>query len=147
MSGNDSPVLDGYFCPFGHVCENCTVLDLCAPGWHPCQSNLEVAKRSPTGCEGILPPGENGFFIAMTGASEDDGACGAGKHNDLHGCGNLGQPESELCAPLTRRMSSADCASAGGGWRCDSKDNHNEADTVTKTKSELGGVLCCRNLP
>jgi hypothetical protein len=145
MNGNDSLVLDGNFCAYGRPCTKCSVVDLCAPDWHLCMTNLDVASHSPTGCEGILPPGEDGFFIAMTGASAN-GACDVGQHNDLHGCGNLGQPESGMCAPLTRRMSSVDCANTGGVWRCDSaKDNLHEADTVTKVRSELGGVLCCRD--
>jgi hypothetical protein len=135
IAGNDSPNPDGI---------GCGVADLCAPLWHPCEAK-DFASRSRSGCENILPPGEKGFFVAKAGASAE-GACDLEQDNDLHGCGNLGVPESSLCPPFTRRMGFADCESTNGVWNCgDSKQNTHEAKLVTKPSPDLGGVLCCKD--
>jgi hypothetical protein len=121
------------------------VADLCAPSWHPCIDGKEVIDRSSTGCEDILPPGEQGFFVAMAGASAD-GVCAPSQRNDLHGCGNVGLPESDHCPPFTRRMGFADCEATGGVWKCGSSaQNLDEADVVIKPHPELGGILCCKD--
>ena len=145
MTGNTSDILDGQLCTRSGSCTPCAVADLCARDWHLCMDEAAVRKLSPTGCEDILPPGEQGFFITMTGASAN-GVCATNERNDLHGCGNLGQPESSACSPLTRRMGFADCASTNGVWSCGtSAESLDEADAVIKLKSELGGVLCCKD--
>jgi hypothetical protein len=142
-SGNDSANVDGRGC-VDNACVDCSASDLCAPLWHACLNGPEVADCSPTGCEGMLSPGDEAFFVVMTGASSQ-GVCYPEGKNDLHGCGNLGAPESDQCPPLTRRMSFTEC-NGTGTWECGNANrNLIEAETVRKVNSSLGGVLCCRD--
>jgi hypothetical protein len=137
LSGNDSGNPNG---------DDCSAADLCADGWHACVDGPDVARSSPTGCESVGWPGDQAFFAVMTGASAQ-GVCydDPSATNDLHGCGSIGQPESDWCPPLTRRMGFADCLAAGV-WQCGTvDDNLDEASVVTKTGPSLGGILCCRN--
>jgi hypothetical protein len=145
-AGNNSLNPNGLRCLSSGPCTECSVTDLCARGWRPCLNGNEVMARSPTGCENILPPGERGLFIAMEGASAE-GVCAprSGQHNDLHGCGNLGSPESGQCPPFIRRLGFADCENTGGVWQCGSSAQRvGETEVVTKPSSDLGGVLCCK---
>jgi hypothetical protein len=143
--GNSSPNSNGVRCPASGPCVDCSATDLCAEGWHLCKDGQDVLDHSDTGCENILAPGERGIFIAMTGASTD-GVCEKDKQNDLHGCGNLGSPESDQCPPFIRRMGYADCDNTGGVWQCGpSALRLNETKNVTKSNSDLGGVLCCKD--
>lgn len=146
MAGDSSSNPEGLQCSaLSDACVECGVADLCAPFWHPCIDGREVMNLSPTGCEDILPPGEQGFFVAMVGASAD-GVCAPGERNDLHGCGNLGLPESDRCPPFSRRMGFADCENTGGIWKCgSSSQNLDEADLVIKPRPDQGGVLCCKD--
>lgn len=127
---------------------NCTAADLCAANWHVCRNGDDVAKHSPTGdCEGCVPAGETRFFLVASGASPM-GICSVDPHavNDLHGCGGLGQPEDQACAPLSRRMGFADCMATNGVWNCGGQDDSlREAEVVSKTGTTLGGVLCCKD--
>ncbi len=145
-SGNTSANPYGFRCFSSGTCTACSAGDLCATGWRPCLSGKEVSERSRTGCEQILSPGERGLFIAMAGASAD-GVCDRDERNDLHGCGNVGSPESDQCSPFIRRMGFADCESTGGVWQCGtSAQRVGEANVATKPGPELGGVLCCKVL-
>jgi hypothetical protein len=126
----------------------CNAADLCAPRWHLCRNGADVAKHSPSGdCEGCVPAGEPRFFLVASGASSF-GVCSPDTReaNDLHGCGELGQPESDGCPPLSRRMGFADCLATHGVWSCGSEeDSLQEASLVTKSETNLGGVLCCKD--
>jgi len=127
----------------------CSAADLCAPTWHACLHGPDVASHSPTGgCEGIVSPGDEAFFVVMAGASPE-GVCypDPSAENDLHGCGSgsIGQPESSGCPPLNRRMSFADCAATGVWWCGTADQSLLEADVVYKPDSSLGGVLCCKD--
>jgi hypothetical protein len=143
----------------------CSAADLCAEGWHICRDGSEVRQSSTTqSCEGCLSGEELVLFIVATGSAvggvEQDaspmadaplpssiGLCGTDypRTNDVHGCGTLGTPDTELCAPLLRRMSFVDCLGTAGIWMCgDYRDSLREAEVVRKTAPELGGVLCCR---
>jgi hypothetical protein len=128
--------------------KGCSAADLCAQHWHLCRDSSDVAQHSPTGdCESCVPAGEPRFFLVASGASAM-GMCSPDPRaaNDLHGCGGLGQPESEACAPLARRMGFADCLATQGVWWCGSDfDSLQEAAVVTKQETTLGGVLCCRD--
>ncbi len=124
----------------------CSAADLCAERWHLCRNAADVAQHSPDGCESCVPAGEPRFFLVAAGASTM-GICSPDPEagNDLHGCGGLGQPESDACAPLVRRMGFADCE-ATVAWSCGtSADNLREAAVVTKPKIAMGGALCCRD--
>jgi hypothetical protein len=138
VAGNDSRSPDG---------DGCSAADLCAPSWHACLDGPDVASHSPTGgCESIVSPDEQALFVVMAGASPQ-GVCfpDPSATNDLHGCGTIGQPESEWCPPLTRRMGFADCGPTSV-WECGSvDDNLSEATVVIKPGPSLGGVLCCRD--
>jgi hypothetical protein len=127
----------------------CSAADLCAVGWHVCQDGHDVAIHSPTGdCENCVPAGEPRFFLVAIGASVM-GICSPdlSAANDLHGCGGLGQPESEACFPLSRRMGFADCLKTNGVWSCGKgeADSLQEALVVKKSGPSMGGVLCCRD--
>jgi hypothetical protein len=126
----------------------CNAADLCAAGWHMCQNGYDVSQHSPTGdCESCVLPGEQRFFLVASGASLM-GQCSPDPSaaNDLHGCGGLGQPESEGCQPLTRRMGFADCLATNGVWLCGSvSDSQWEAKVVSKSGPTLGGTLCCQD--
>jgi hypothetical protein len=140
VAGNDSRNPTG---------NGCSVTDLCAATWHACLDGPDVASHSPTGgCESIVSPDDKAFFVVMTGASPQ-GVCfpDSSAVNDLHGCGSMsiGQPESEWCPPLTRRMGFADC-DATHVWQCGTEDeNLSEAAVVTKPDPSMGGVLCCKD--
>jgi hypothetical protein len=135
---------------------HCSAADMCAATWHACTNGPDVADHSSSGdCAGILSPGEQAFFVVMTGASPQ-GVCypDPSLANDLHGCGSIGQPEAGGCPPLDRRMDFAACA-ATGVWSCgdasdslpgvDASGNLLEAALVTKPDPSLGGVLCCKD--
>ena len=131
----------------------CTAADLCAPQWHICRDGVDVAAHSPTGdCESCVPAGEPRFFLVASGASSM-GICSpeANETNDLHGCGGLGEPETPWCAPLSRRMDFSDCLATAGAWWCGdgsgTNGNLDEALLVTKPKPDMGGALCCKDLP
>jgi hypothetical protein len=153
----------------GQTGQGCSVADLCAAGWHVCLDANDVETHSATGsCEGILPADEVGFFLVRAGATAQ-GVCSPDPApNDLHGCGTLGQPESESCAPLSRRMTFADCLATDGVWYCgdvcDSQPDGGvvchaqgkietdatdeslmEALVVTKSAPTMGGALCCED--
>jgi hypothetical protein len=134
LSGNDSanPTGDG-----------CNVADLCQAGWHVCVSAAEVAAKTGDGtCAGAVVAGQNAFFVTrQSGAG--DAQCGPGQ-NDLFGCGDVGDaPDPGTCAPLDR-FSNDLCSALPASWSCGA-DSANEAGAVTKTASEGGGVLCCRD--
>ena len=126
----------------------CNAADLCAQHWHLCRDGADVTRSSPTGdCESCVPAGEPRFFLVATGASPI-GMCSPDNlaANDLHGCGGLGQPESDTCAPLARRMGFADCLATHGVWSCGSDaDSLREATLVTKSEITMGGALCCKD--
>lgn len=124
----------------------CSAADLCAEGWQVCEDAGEVARRSPTGCAGAVPPGFALFFLVRAGASAD-GLCipGSSLRNDLHGCGSFGEPEHPSCAPLDRRLDFVACYSSRGHWTCGDDQAHlQETVEVSKAGPSLGGVLCCR---
>jgi hypothetical protein len=125
---------------------NCSAADLCAEGWHVCASGEEVRRSSPTECESAVPPGYVAFFTTRAGATAF-GLCLADgtSANDLHGCGNLGMPESAGCQPLDRRLSFVECGRSLA-WSCGDDQSHlDEANLVVKSSSAQGGVLCCRD--
>jgi hypothetical protein len=137
----------------------CNVADLCAVGSHVCVAPDEVAARSATGCAGAATtPGlffatrqsSNGCNQCALGANTDPAACdgqtcdpGCAQSsltaNDLYGCGSLGTSVS-TCGALD--LASGDqCGSLGAPWSC--PDGFGEANVVTKSTSDGGGVLCC----
>jgi len=125
----------------------CSAADLCAGGWHLCESPGDVAESSPSDCEGAVPADAVGFY-AVAGGAAPIGACASvlGQSNDVHGCGTYGQPEVETCFPLDRRLDFSDCLASDGLWQCGAFAEHlSEAAVVVKPRPENGGVLCCRD--
>jgi hypothetical protein len=131
-AGDDGTVPDG---------AGCGATDLCAAGWHVCLTPGQVA--SATGdCAGATPAGAPNLFFATRQSGPGGAECGAGA-NDLFGCGNLGIAPLASCAPLDR-FSNNLCAALGAPWSCGT-DGLNEANNVTKSGPDGGGVLCCRD--
>ena len=147
---------------------NCSVADLCAPGWRVCENAAEVVESSPTGCVGATQPGDaplffasrqssNGCGICATGTSTaptcNSRACAAGclqtdrTSNDLFGCGNFGAAASDIsCNPLDRTSGDQCSGLAGSPWECaDNCTGLCESYVVTKAEASHGGVLCCRD--
>jgi hypothetical protein len=137
----------------------CSVADLCAPGSHVCLDPTEVAARSATGCTGAAPA--PGLFFATRQSSDGCNDCALGTNtdptvcngaacvngcaqtsltaNDLYGCGSLGFSVTS-CSTLTVASGNL-CGSLGAPWSC--TNSIAEANTVTKSGSDGGGVLCC----
>jgi len=135
LSGDDSSNPEGI---------GCSSADLCAEGWHICESPEEVAASSPDGCTGDIPP--NTFFAAAVSGDGGD-SCDAGGTNDLFGCGTIGRGADSSCAPLTR-ASGDQCGDLTGEWDCPGSwlfGSDSEAEDVRKSGPGGGGVLCCRD--
>lgn len=141
----------------------CSAWDLCAPGWHVCKSAAEVAQDSPTGCDGSAPDGA-ALFFAVRQSGTGCGLCALGSQsfpecetcscvagclqtdataNDVFGCGSIGIPPGD-CGVLDR-FSNDGCGDLGPPWSC-GNDGCNEANAVSKSSSEGGGVLCCADM-
>lgn len=121
----------------------CSIADLCAEGWRPCASPLEVEQRTSAGVPSDFPA--SAFFAAAVSGPADDEVCGIGT-NDFYGLGTAGGgADRGTCAPLTRSSGDKcddlpapwDCGEATGIWQYD------EADQATKPGPQSGGVLCC----
>jgi hypothetical protein len=147
----------------------CDVADLCAVGWHVCQTAQEVALNSPTGdCSGALVAGDptplffaarqssDGCDVCATGTSTvpacDSATCEGGCEqtqylsNDLFGCGNIGSTGLTGCGALDVASGNECGAIAGAGWSCNDGDGgFCEAYVVTHANDTQGGVLCCQD--
>ena len=126
----------------------CSAADLCASGWHVCDSAGEVQADGGR-CADATPPanGRRVFYV-----TRQDGACASGSDASLddggalHGCGDFGDADN-TCLPQGVVLSAAQCAenvpwicgNGGGG------DPVAPTSTVTKTNPGHGGVLCCRD--
>jgi len=140
VSGNDSSNPSG---------TGCSVADLCAVGWHVCESSADVASSASTG---MCPPAESTPTLWITRQTGPDGAgdaCASTGVNNLLGCGALiGNKAEPNCAPLNQSLHQADCA-ATSTWFCGTvSPTFDEATIVTKSgsleNSDEGGALCCR---
>lgn len=132
-AGNSGQLPDG---------DGCCAADLCATGFHVCESAAEVASAATGAC-----PQSSGTTFWLTRQAEDaDGTCMAGGSNNLVGCGvGLGVAAHASCAPLDTELRYTHCQSLSA-WECGSSSEANsEALLVTKNASREGGVLCCRD--
>lgn len=136
---------------------DCNVADLCAEGWHVCNSAAEVAALSHTGCDGAVPSNSPSLFFATRQSSNGCGVCATGDRtggtcdsesctsgcaqtaaisNDVFGCGNLGATtDPRFCGPLDV-FSNDLCSSLtkpGANrtlpWRCDAPGPADTPDT------------------
>jgi hypothetical protein len=123
--------------------KGCSVADLCQVGWHVCETPADVATKSAgAGCAAAGITGQNAFF-AVRQSGSGNAACGVGE-NDLFGCGDVGlAPDPATCTPLDR-FSNDLCVALPPTWAC-GPNGTDELNNVTKTASDGGGALCCRD--
>ncbi len=112
---------------------------LCADSWHICSTIDEVKRTSDgQGCASAgLKPGS--FFAIQDGVFEPPECFTRGSIGVL-GCGSLGAPAPQACAPM-ERVSNPACSALSEPWAC---EKGLEVWSLTKPKHEDGGVLCCR---
>jgi hypothetical protein len=136
QAGNSGQLTNGF---------GCTVADLCADGWHVCETAAEVAALA-TDCTDAIPPTAPGFEFYVTRQRAYGSMCIAANDRgttNLHGCGNVGVLDDASCAPFTVMLRDLDCA-VWPPWSC-SSTTVREYEAVTKRGSTRGGVLCCRD--
>jgi hypothetical protein len=130
--------------------EGCSAADLCAAGWHVCESAAEVTSKGGKCADAVLPASGRKVFYATRQTGDDNcntsGSSGAGSNGDnlVHGCGNFALVSSNRCLPLNADLHDDDCT-ANPPWRCTGTNNRTEISIVTKPGSALGGVLCCKD--
>jgi hypothetical protein len=134
--------------PEGH---GCSVADLCAAGWHVCETAHDVALA--TGNVGCPPAYElylakPAFFVTRQRAQglvcDPTNEMGT---NNLYGCGNIGSAADKSCAPFMHMLRDSDCANHSP-WACADGQVGNSQDeysVVTKAGAAAGGVLCCKD--
>ncbi len=134
-AGNDGDRPDG---------DGCSVADLCAEGWHVCESAKEFAMKA-TNCDLAFPGGAVKMFFAtrQRGPVSTCDPANAMGSNNIYGCGNFGSNAPAACAPFMRTLHDTDCK-ANPPWMCGTTSNDAELEDVTKPGSVHGGVLCCR---
>lgn len=138
----------------------CSAADLCAFGFHVCASEAEVAALAPAGCADATP--EPNQFFATGQSSTGCGICALGTStdptvctgcscatdcaqtsitaNDVFGCGDVGAATT-ACGVLNA-FSNDVCMALPGPWTCGA-DGCDEANNVSKSGPDAGGVLCC----
>ena len=126
--------------------EGCNIADLCTEGWHVCASSEDVARNSPDGCdEATKSRDDEKLFFVTRQSGFGFLRCDTTGVNDLFGCGNLGVELNGECGPHTRHSGNR-CRALGPVWACGNEAGElAEANFVTKTSPEAGGVLCCRS--
>ncbi|MBK6848426.1 MAG: hypothetical protein IPG96_13175 [Proteobacteria bacterium] len=122
----------------------CSAGDLCALGWHVCETLEEFDAATSTGCSDAVPSG-TAFYAARLYTSWLGPFCGTFP-DDMWGCGNLGQVQGGGggCAPLDRSAGDR-CSALPAPWSCVGTDGSNEAVYLRKSGPANGGVLCCRD--
>jgi len=132
----------------------CNAADLCATGWHVCESQAEVGAKSSTGTCDSSNQSANGpwgfFATAQTGRGWAICDQRVGSFNDVFGCGDDGDAtivDTATCAPLDR-FSNNLCGSLASenGWTCGS-DSYGESLYIVHSNPRNGGVLCCKDDP
>jgi hypothetical protein len=130
----------------------CSAADLCAEGWHVCDTASEVFQLAGDCKDAIGPLGAAPVFFAtrqralgnICVAANDAGT------SRLHGCGNFGNKEDQSCAPLPFLLRDVDCSS-NPPWSCPTRmmtplfPALGEIQTVVKPGPARGGVLCCHD--
>ena len=132
-AGNDGDNADG---------TGCSVADLCAEGWHVCDNPNEV-DVSACADDDSAPS----FYVTRLSTVMGSLMCGAGASDNLVGCGaGVGQPPAAggSCGPLNSVLIFSQCDTELGSWECGTATDV-EAEVVTKTDSDEGGALCCRD--
>jgi hypothetical protein len=135
MAGDDGPIPGGM---------GCALDDLCAEGWHLCESAMEVSDAGIADCgsEDLMMQWNNAFFATRQSGNGKD-TCGAIGTNDVFGCGDIGLAAIVGCAPLNRSTGNT-CGDLPPPWECPGADD-GEANQLVKEAPENGGALCCRD--
>jgi len=91
-AGNDGNAPDGI---------GCSVADLCADGWHVCDSASEVSMNTES-CSDATPPGAPPAFYAtrQRGSMMTCDRTNQTGTSNIFGCGNIGSTAMSACAPL-----------------------------------------------
>jgi hypothetical protein len=137
-AGNDGAHPDG---------AGCSVADLCAEGWHVCESAREFAAKASS-CDNAFPGGAVKMFFAtrQRGPGTTCDPLNETGTNNVYGCGNFGSNANAACAPFMHMLRDADCKN-NPPWMCvNGAINYSTTELldVTKPGSDHGGVLCCR---
>ena len=139
-SGNDSMNKSG---------AGCSVEDLCSPSWRVCDSHADITLKA---VGGQCPPDTGAIAFWATRQSmnpqvnNDQVSCVASGNNNVYGCIDSGDPtlgdfdQNDMCTPLEKAMGGNNCKLT---WVC--PPGNEEALYITKTGSDFGGVLCCRD--
>ncbi|MBW2454351.1 MAG: hypothetical protein JRI68_07565 [Deltaproteobacteria bacterium] len=124
--------------------EGCSVADLCAAGWHVCESAADVAASLTSAI--ACPETPNPSFWITRQATNDTTDCVNGGVNNLVGCGSeAGEDAAPSCSPLDTMMLFSSCQSFSG-WYCGTaNEGTHESQVVTKSIFDQGGVLCCKD--
>ena len=146
----------------------CDVEDLCEPGFHVCTSSADVAKHSPSGCDGATLSGDPPLFFVTRQSSNGCGMCATGTStgpqcdskscttgcaetertsNDAFGCGNVApQVQLQGCDPLDSFTNNFCDDLNGSSWSCSADPSgFCEAYVLSHLDATFGGALCCRD--
>jgi hypothetical protein len=136
LSGDDSTNPSGL---------GCSAADICAEGWHVCNTLAEIAAATSVGCNYSWDP-DTFFVAAVSGPGGDE--CNTDGTDDLFGCGSVGRMAAASCDPLNR-ASGDKCQDLPSQWECPGGlfGSTTEAEDVKKNSAVAGGVLCCRDNP
>jgi hypothetical protein len=139
-SGNNGEIPSGI---------GCSVADICAAGWHVCDSLEEVVDLAED-CRPALPASFAMRVFYVTRQRAEDDECSNNNNeglDNLHGCGNFGSIEDPSCRPFLYTLHQPDCF-ANPPWECDDPSSlsfEGEMAVVVKRGSERGGALCCKD--
>ncbi|HEY2903642.1 MAG TPA: hypothetical protein VGL59_23865 [Polyangia bacterium] len=138
-AGNDGALPSG---------TGCSAADLCADGWHVCESIGDLLAHGGQCADAVLPANGRRVFYA----TRQDGAClttdagiPAADGGRIHGCGNFGDDDT-ACLTMGVVLSAPLCAT-NAPWQCSSlvATTASPVTTVVKSAADRGGVLCCHN--
>ncbi|MEJ7732610.1 MAG: hypothetical protein WKG00_25825 [Polyangiaceae bacterium] len=129
--------------------QGCTAANLCALGFHLCQSGAEVgAKAKSQQCP--TDTGADAFWLTAQSLNAAGNSCDDPTENNVVGCGDIG-PQVGVgwnCGPLTHYLSEVQCGDSPRAgippWQC-VNGGATEANTISKPDPAKGGVLCCRD--
>jgi hypothetical protein len=134
----------------------CSAEDNCAPGWHVCNDENELAARGfdKGKCDAV--GSFDGMWVTrQAGGPPSMGAppvCMAGGDRAVFGCGGIGLAVGAGgCQMFTRVLADPpdpgdQCSTASAGvWLCGATMTMGDSTMVTKTGLAKGGVICCKD--
>lgn len=122
--------------------QGCSVADVCAVGWHVCESATEVLDASDNlGCNGVSDFSDGFFVTRQSGPGSiimsEDGT------NDVFGCGQGAGVKSDNEKRGLNAFTHNKCSQVDGSWSCPGS-GYDEALTIVHN-TNVGGALCCRD--